>query len=185
MKVDTKLHHALPAFLLIFKFNIQAMLNVYILLIHLLYVSAPTSIVTPYLEKDLILTSSDINVSDEDQVLQAEKSRFKAMVDGDHQSLEQIIHPDLVYIHSNGEVDTKETFISGIRDGSRKYDDITMDESQVRVYGEVGIINSKCTYHRTTPEGRANNLSLFYTSVYAMIEGRWQHVSWQSYRLPD
>ncbi len=161
------------------------MFNVYILLIHLLYVSAPTSIVTPHLEKDLLLSEGIIYVSDEDQVLQAEKSRFKAMVDGDHHALDQIIHPDLVYIHSNGEVDTKETFINAIRDGSRKYDDITMDETQVRVYGEVGIINAKCTYHRTTPEGRANNLSLFYTSVYAMIEGRWQHVSWQSYRLTE
>ncbi len=161
------------------------MLSVYILLSHLLLVSEPTSIVTPYLANDLLLTPSDTNVSDEDEVLQTEKSRFKAMVDGDHHALEQIIHPDLVYIHSNGEVDTKETFISGIRDGSRKYDNITIDESQVRVYGEVGIINAKCTYHRTTPEGRPNNLSLFYTSVYAMIEGRWQHVSWQSYRLTE
>jgi ketosteroid isomerase-like protein len=161
------------------------MLNVYILLIHLLLVSEPITIATPHLAKDLFLSNTIIYISDEDQVLQAEKSRFKAMVDGDHHSLDQIIHPDLVYIHSNGEVDTKETFISGIRDGSRKYDDITMEESQVRVYGEVGIINAKCTYHRTTPEGRANNLSLFYTSVYARIEGRWQHVSWQSYRLTE
>ncbi|MBK8503497.1 MAG: nuclear transport factor 2 family protein [Saprospiraceae bacterium] len=122
---------------------------------------------------------------DGNEVLMAEKSRFKAMVDRDLVTLDQVISEDLVYIHSNGSIDTKESYIAAIEDGSRAYNDITMKDAQVRTYGEVGIINAKCTYHRTTPEGRADNLSLFYTSVYAKIDGRWQHVSWQSFKMTE
>ena len=119
----------------------------------------------------------------EDSVLQAEKTRFKAMVDEDLAMLDQVISEDLVYIHSNGSVDTKATYIGAISDGSRSYDDITIDNPRVRVYGDVGIINASCTYHRTSSEGRPNNLTLRYTSVYARLDGRWQHVSWQSFKV--
>ena len=121
----------------------------------------------------------------EDPVLQAEKTRFKAMVDKDFATLDQVISEDLVYIHSNGNVDTKESFMAPLKDGSRSYDDITIKDPKVRMYGDVGIVNATCTYHRTTAEGRANNLSLLYTSVYAKIDDRWQHVSWQSYKVVE
>lgn len=119
----------------------------------------------------------------EKEVLAAEKFRFSAMVVKDFSALDQIIHEDLYYIHSNGSVDTKATFIGALKDGNRYYDDITIDESNVRVYGDVGIINAKCTYHRTNDQGEKNNLRLHYTSVYAKLDGRWQHVSWQSFKI--
>ncbi|NND35456.1 MAG: nuclear transport factor 2 family protein [Saprospiraceae bacterium] len=140
------------------------------------------------------LLSPDLGISgaipnpisvDEGAVIQAEKSRFKAMVEKDFDALDKVIHNDLVYIHSNGSIDTKDSFIAPLKDGSRSYDDITIDDPKVRVYGEVGIINATCTYHRTTPEGRANNLTLLYTSVYAHVDDRWQHVSWQSFKVVE
>jgi ketosteroid isomerase-like protein len=124
-------------------------------------------------------------LDDGNEVLMAEKSRFKAMVEKDLVTLDQVIHEDLVYIHSNGSVDTKASYIAAIKDGSRAYNDITMEDAKVRTYGVVGIINAKCTYHRTTPEGRADNLTLYYTSVYAKIDGRWQQVSWQSFKVTE
>lgn len=118
-----------------------------------------------------------------DSVLQAERNRFRAMVERDFDILDNLIGEDLVYIHSNGSSDTKESFIGAITDGSRLYDDITISDPKVRVYGSVGIINATCTYHRTSSEGRPNNLTLRYTSVYAKIDQRWQHVSWQSFKV--
>lgn len=122
---------------------------------------------------------------EEKTVLQTEKSRFKAMVERDLETLNLIISDDLIYIHSNGSVDTKASFIEAISSGKRSYDEITMEDSQIRVYGSVGIINSKCTYHRRNAENRSNNLKLLYTSVYARVDDAWKHVSWQSFKLSD
>ncbi len=123
--------------------------------------------------------------ANEQAVLDAERTRFAAMVAKDFAILDHVIHEDLYYIHSNGSVDTKQSFINALKDGKRFYDDITIDESQVRTYGKVGIINAKCTYHRTSRKGQKNNLRLHYTSVYAKEKGRWQHVSWQSFKITD
>jgi ketosteroid isomerase-like protein len=123
--------------------------------------------------------------TDEEEVLEAEKRRFAAMVSKDFGALELLINDDLYYLHSNGKTDTKESFIEAIRNGSSSYDNITIDESQVRVYGSLGIINAKCTYYRKNKKGENNNLRLHYTSAYAYLDDRWQHVSWQSFRLTE
>ncbi len=120
---------------------------------------------------------------DPESVLEAEKMRFRAMVERDFSALDQVIHEDLVYVHSNGSTDTKASFIGAIETGTRSYDNITIEDPKVRVYGDVGILNATCTYHRKAEDGTSNNLSLYYTSVYAWLDGRWQHVSWQSFRL--
>lgn len=121
----------------------------------------------------------------EELVLLTEKDRFRAMVNNDLSTLEMIISDDLVYIHSNGSVDNKTSFIAAIKNGTRSYDDITMEETKVRVYDSVGIINGKCTYHRRSAEGTPNNLTLLYTSVYVLVSEKWRHVSWQSFKISE
>ncbi len=116
------------------------------------------------------------------QVLQLELQRFQAMVDKDIEFLEHVISEDLYYIHSNGNVDNKEQFIDPIAAGERSYEDITLDNPQVRIYGNTAIINATCTYHRTGEDGLPNNLTLLYTNVYVRKSGRWKMVSWQSFR---
>ncbi|MEK6478821.1 nuclear transport factor 2 family protein [Catalinimonas sp. 4WD22] len=66
----------------------------------------------------------------DDEVLEAEKSRFLAMINEDFDFLENIIDDQLVYIHSNGNVDSKDSFINAIREGKTSYDDIKLEESK-------------------------------------------------------
>jgi ketosteroid isomerase-like protein len=120
----------------------------------------------------------------EREVAETEKRRFQAMVDKDFAVLEQIIGEDLYYLHSNGTTDTKATFIGGMRDGSRSYENITIEDLKVRVYHKnTAILNGACTYHRTGEDGQPNNLRLLYTNVYVKRNNKWQMVSWQSQRL--
>lgn len=118
-----------------------------------------------------------------DEVLAAEKARFAAQVRKDYAALERLIGDDLYYQHSNGEVDTKASFIQGIKDGKRSYDDIRLEESKVRVYGKTAIINAVCMYYRKDAAGNSNDLHLRYTDVWVKRRGGWQLVSWQSHRL--
>jgi ketosteroid isomerase-like protein len=131
----------------------------------------------------LILLGSCANAVSEEFVLDLEKKRFKAMTEGNVELLDQLISDDLYYIHSSGEVDTKDNFIGAIKDGSRNYGGILINESKIRIYGDAAIINGICTYERKTPDGSPNDLQLKYTSVYANLAGDWKFVSWQSYRM--
>jgi ketosteroid isomerase-like protein len=117
------------------------------------------------------------------EVLELEKKRFRAMVEGDVNFLQEVISEDLYYIHSNGEVDTKDSFIGPIANGDRRYDNISIETSKVRLYGNTAIINGECTYHRKNPDGAPNNLRLKYTNVYVKMDGNWKMVSWQSFKM--
>ncbi len=120
----------------------------------------------------------------EQEVLKTEKDRFAAQVSKNYSVLDQTIGEDLYYVHSNGNIDTKESFIQGIKDGSRSYNDITMEETKVRIYyGNTAIVNGICTYFRTAENGQPNNLRLRYTNVYVKRGKQWQMVTWQSYRM--
>jgi ketosteroid isomerase-like protein len=116
-------------------------------------------------------------------VLDAEKARFAAQVSKDYGALDRLIGDDLYYQHSNGDIDTKATFIQGMKDGKRNYDDIKIEESKVRIYGKTAIINAVCMYYRKNGKGEPNNLHLRYTDVWVKRKGGWQMVSWQSYKL--
>ncbi len=119
----------------------------------------------------------------EAQVLAIEKARFEAMVDEDFDLLDQRISDDLVYIHSNGNVDSKASFINAIKEGKSSYDQITLEESKVRVYEHTAIINGVCTFDQKNPDGSPRKIQLRYTNVYVMQNGDWKMVSWQSYKI--
>ena len=116
-------------------------------------------------------------------ILEIEKSRFNAMVKKNIDKLEELIGDDLYYVHSNGNIDTKESFINAIKEGDRSYDDITIDKANIRIYGNTAIINGECTYHRKNQDGSPNNTRLLFTNVYVKPNDSWQMVTWQSFKM--
>lgn len=116
-------------------------------------------------------------------MLETEKRRFAAQVTKDYAVLDRIIADDLYYIHSNGNIDTKASFIGGMKEGKRSYEGIVIDTINVRIYHRnTAVINGECTYLRTSADGQPDNLRLRYTDVYIRRGKDWQMVSWQSFR---
>lgn len=119
----------------------------------------------------------------EEEVLEMEKRRFEAMINEDFDLLENLIDDQLVYIHSNGNVDSKASFINAIREGKTSYDDIKLEESKVRIYDKTAIINGLCVFYQKNPDGSPRQTRLRYTNVYVKQKGEWKMVSWQSYKM--
>src|SRR6476469_7381565 len=76
------------------------------------------------------------------QVLQAEKDRFAAMVNGDRAALEKLLADDLTYTHSTALLETKEQFIKSVTSGNIDYVSIVPNEPdwKVRVNGSTAIV---------------------------------------------
>ena len=68
------------------------------------------------------MTSSNTSILDEIAAL--EDARYTAMLKGDVATLERLLHPVLVYMHSSGVADSKASYISGLRDGVLNYQHI-------------------------------------------------------------
>jgi hypothetical protein len=114
----------------------------------------------------------------------AEISRFEAQVKADAKVLGQLLDEGLEYTHSNGEQDTKASFIDSLVTGKRDYVATVPAIETVRIFGDVGVIRGKARV-TVADDGQSKDLSLGYTDIWLWKDGRWQMTAWRSVRLPD
>ena len=70
-----------------------------------------------------------------EQVQQAEQQRFAALTAQDLAALDPLLADELLYCHSNGQVENKQQFLETIRSGRIRYESIDVHEFQARLYG--------------------------------------------------
>ncbi|MHA8078267.1 nuclear transport factor 2 family protein [Aquirufa antheringensis] len=119
----------------------------------------------------------------EESLKEAELNRFKVMVAKDIPGLQAVLHKDLVYFHSSGAQDTKESYIASIASGKSSYVTITPEEMQQRVYGKTGINTGIVSILQQAADGVQTTIRLRFTDVFVYVDKRWQMVSWQSTKL--
>jgi hypothetical protein len=114
----------------------------------------------------------------------AETARFEAQVNADARVLGQLLDDGLEYTHSNGDLDTKKSFIDSLTSGTRDYVTTTPSFETVRIFGDVGVIRGKAKV-TVAGNGKTQDLHLGYTDIWLWKDGRWQMTAWRSARLPD
>ncbi len=117
---------------------------------------------------------TDINILES-----LEKKRYAAMLDADVSVLEDILHDDLAYMHSTGELETKESYISSLRDGTSAYKMIRCNDRTIRVHGDVGLV-----FHHLEADvvfqGKERHLDNRLLSVWSRDESGWRMLGLQS-----
>ena len=121
----------------------------------------------------------------EQQVLQAEKDRFAAMVKGDRATLEKLLADDLTYTHSTALLETKEQFIKSVTSGNIDYVSIvpSASDSNVRVNGNTAILTGIAAVN-VIDTGKDRKIRIRYTTVYTNRGGAWLLQAWQSTVIP-
>ena len=122
----------------------------------------------------------------EQQVIQAEKDRFAAIVKADEAALNRLLADDLTYTHSNANMQTKAQFIADVKSGAIDYVTMTPNESdwKVRVLGTVAIVNGTANVN-VIDHGNNLKFKIRYTNNHVNRGGSWQMVNWQSTRFPQ
>ena len=96
----------------------------------------------------------------------------------------RILADDFTFTNPFGEVMTKEQRIGEIKPGGIQFDSYTVDDVNVRVYGDTAVVTS-----RATLSGKRGDQSLSGqyrgTSVFVKKGGTWQVVAAQSTRIPE
>ena len=115
----------------------------------------------------------------------AETSRFEAQVNADAKALAQLLDDGLEYTHSNGDLDTKKSFIDSLTSGTRDYISSVATLETVRIFGDVGVIRGKAKVTVGGKDRQPQDLHIGYTDIWVWKDGRWQMTAWRSARLPD
>jgi ketosteroid isomerase-like protein len=117
--------------------------------------------------------------------LSAQADRWdKAILAKDRAAIEANMADDFRQIDGAGNVETKESFLRDIVAPELKIDPYTVEDFEVRLYGEVALLSG-----RTRMTGRYNGKPFTthyrYIDVYVRRAGEWKIVSVQISRLPQ
>lgn len=133
--------------------------------------------------------ANDGNVTKSD-LIDLEKRLAAAVLAVDFDTLDTIYADDFLFTHSTGDVDTKSTWIDGLRSGSSSYTARSVDQIKVELHGIVAVTSGRIHAKSESSNPRWREYSIWYIRVYEVRNGRWQLLSHRSIReetgpLPD
>ena len=132
----------------------------------------------------ILITSVSYSQARQATVLQLEKDRFKAMINKDSLFLVRALADDLLYFHSDGAQDSKETLIRNIMDGNLEYFSIELQQADIRTHSMTAWIHGAAKIKvRSGKDAAVVELTIRYLDIYKREDGEWRLVAWQSARL--
>ena len=112
----------------------------------------------------------------EQAIRQLDNERIQAQVGADAVALDRIYADDFIGVGPSGTVRTKPQVISDFTSGDLKFQSITTDEVQVRVYGNTAVETGLSTMSGQD-KGRVVPRDTRFTRVWVKLNGSWQLVS--------
>ncbi|WP_349571104.1 nuclear transport factor 2 family protein [Azotobacter salinestris] len=108
-----------------------------------------------------------------------EAQRYKAIIAGDFETFADLAHPELVYTHSSGVVDSLQSYLSKCREGFYIYHHIEHPIYSIKIIGDVALVFGEMNGEITSGGIRKtlNNRTL---AVWTNINGDWRFIAYQS-----
>jgi hypothetical protein len=77
------------------------------------------------------------------QVRDLEEQRYRAMLAADGATLDRLLDDALTYTHSSGVIDTKASYLGGVRDKVWEYRHIARENERVIIRGDCALVFSR------------------------------------------
>lgn len=79
-------------------------------------------------------------VADKTQIIELEEQLLNAMIDGDIDRLDQLIHDDLLFVIPTGQTITKEMDLANMRSGNLKIKSLIAKDQQIQLHDSIAIV---------------------------------------------
>jgi len=107
-----------------------------------------------------------------------ERKRVAAMVAADIDTLDELLHDDMVFGHTNGHVDDKQTYLAKFKAGAVRYFDTVQQIETVGVFGDTGLVHFHLKMRAELATG-SRQLNVVALTVWTQEQGRWRLVAHQ------
>lgn len=115
---------------------------------------------------------------------EAERAWARGVTANDFALLEKVLAPDLVYTHSNGLVDSRDSYIDSLRTGRLRYIRVDYSELKVRqITPDVALTHCRVAVVSRQQGKEQTPMNLALLHVFRKNGGQWQMVAHQSARL--
>jgi|SRR6185369_7053917 ketosteroid isomerase-like protein len=118
----------------------------------------------------------DSKRSVEQVIRKLDNQRIQAQIHADAAALQRIYADDFIGVGPSGTVRTKPQVISDFTSGDLRFQSITTDEVQVRVYGNAAVETGRSTMNGQD-KGNAVPHDTRFTRVWIKQQGRWRLVA--------
>jgi ketosteroid isomerase-like protein len=116
--------------------------------------------------------------TDEEAVLAAEATRYAAMIAGDVRALEGLLDDDLVYSHSDGSRDSRETYLKKVSDRHFVYQRIDAPVERLLIIGDCAVLTGTMNAE-VSVGGQSRGLNNGCLAVYRRTNGQWTLMAYQ------
>jgi uncharacterized protein (TIGR02246 family) len=137
---------------------------------------APHTVGTVSLLIALAACDTRVTESVEQTIRQLDNERIQAQIHADATALDRIYADDFLGVGPSGTARTKPQVISDFTSGDLKFQSITTDEVQVRVYGNTAV-ETGCSTMIGQDKGQTVPRDTRFTRVWVRQEGHWKLVA--------
>lgn len=116
-------------------------------------------------------------------IRELEDRRYKAMCERDTKALDELLADSMVYTHSTAGVDSKASYVAGVRAGKWNYRRIERPVEDIQLHGDCAVITGHVRIDIVI-DGTPKVLNSRYTNVWVKGKKGWQMTAWQSTPLP-
>lgn len=117
------------------------------------------------------------------EVLSAEDRRYRAMIEADLDTLDELCADELSYAHSSGVRDTKAEYLAKVRSGYYVYLRIEHPVERVEVLGDTALVVGRMTADLEV-DGAPKTIDNLALAVWARTGGTWRLLAYAPTRLP-
>lgn len=107
----------------------------------------------------------------------------KAIIRKDEAAVAGNMAEDFRQIDGRGNLETKKSFVAGILDPKLAIDPYTVEEFDVRLYGDTALLSGR-THMTGKYDGKQFESNYRYIDIYVRRDGRWKIVSVQITKIP-
>ncbi|HEY6832578.1 MAG TPA: nuclear transport factor 2 family protein [Pseudolabrys sp.] len=116
-----------------------------------------------------------------DDVRALEESRISAMLKGDVEAISKHLDTDLIYVHSTGQVDGKESYLNSLRAGKFVYESIELiDERHADGADFVVLCQTLSVTIRVGADPSPKPRAVTATALWRQTNGAWRLVAMQA-----
>ena len=109
--------------------------------------------------------------------------RQQAMLRGDIDAVEPLLGSTLRYVHASGIDEDRTVYLERLRSGHYRYLDMEPIRRDFRRFGDTVTVNGEMRIHLIS-NGAEKDFKGRYLQVWALQDGDWKMVAWQTTRLP-
>ncbi|HRE80634.1 MAG TPA: nuclear transport factor 2 family protein [Opitutaceae bacterium] len=115
-------------------------------------------------------------------VLQADQERLQAMMAGDAAALGKVLSDTLLFVHSDGRIESKADYVKNMLAGDTEYVNVRTEEVRTMEPSPGVVILIGGQKMRKRLGTTWSEISLRFMSVWRFEETGWRMVAWQSMR---